>query len=457
MAVQRATPDDMRDVFSCAISDMYRAEVPQYGALVHLGADVNVEPLRADPEMRGKLTKSGEIDRLSLERHGAVRLRTSQELFDIRRVLAVMGMHPVDYYDLSVAGVPVQSTAFRPIQQEALRRNPFWVFTSLLRLELIEDPALHAEVATVLAARQIFKPRVLELAGLFEPDGALTQAQAEEFVREALETFRWHSDATVELITYEKLHGAHRLLAHIVSFKGPHINHLTPRTLDIDAVQLGMPRRWISSKAVIEGPQRRKCPFLLRQTSFNALEEHIVFRLDGCEVAAGTHTARFGEVEQRSIAATAQGRWLYDELLAPVPREVQIGAVDWNPSTYESELSARFRSFPDDWAELHSREPAFFHYSVTPAGRASGCRGQPWTVDELIANAFLRFDPIVYEDFLPVSAAGIFQSNLGTDDQKNYAAQCSRAQFEAALEDRICAGGHGLTGAKLMHAPLQAD
>ena len=30
----------------------------------------------------------------------------------------------------------------------------------------------------------------------------------------------------------------------------------------------------------------------------------------------------------------------------------------------------------------------------------------------LIADGFLRADPIVYEDFLPVSAAGIFQSNL---------------------------------------------
>ncbi|PVM01489.1 hypothetical protein C4794_26615, partial [Salmonella enterica subsp. enterica serovar Anatum] len=41
--------------------------------------------------------------------------------------------------DLSQAGVPVHSTAFRPIDEASLSRNPFRMFTSLLRLELIEN------------------------------------------------------------------------------------------------------------------------------------------------------------------------------------------------------------------------------------------------------------------------------------------------------------------------------
>lgn len=434
MATRHAHPDYIRDLFSRAISDMYRAEVSQYGALLELVADVNAETLRADPHLRARLEQGGEIDRLCVERHGAIRLGTAQELLDIRRVFAVMGMHPVGYYDLSVAGVPVHSTAFRPITEEALRRNPFRVFTSLLRLDLIEDPTLRAEAATILAARRIFTPRVLELVGVFEAEGRLTEPKAAEFVREALETFRWHGDATVDLAAYEKLHRAHRLVADIVSFKGPHINHLTPRTLDIDAVQAGMPRRRIAPKAVIEGPPRRNCPILLRQTSFKALEEPIVFRRVADEVAAGTHAARFGEVEQRGVALTAKGRRLHDDLLASVRRDVLIGAAGANASTYEAELSERFRSFPDDWAELRSRGLAFFRYSATAAGLAASRRGALLaTSDELIADGFLRFDPIVYEDFLPVSAAGIFQSNLGTDEQKNYTAQSNRAQFEAAL------------------------
>jgi uncharacterized glyoxalase superfamily metalloenzyme YdcJ len=48
----------------------------------------------------------------------------------MRRLFAVMGMAPVGYYDLSVAGVPVHSTTFRPVTDAALAYNPFRVFTS---------------------------------------------------------------------------------------------------------------------------------------------------------------------------------------------------------------------------------------------------------------------------------------------------------------------------------------
>ena len=213
---------------------------------------------------------------------------------------------------------PFHATAFRPIDDAALRHNPFRVFTSLLRLDLIEDNALRTEAERILGERRIFTPRALELAGLVETEGHLTVAQAEEFVREALETFRWHSEATVSLEVYKRLHDAHRLIADVVSFKGPHINHLTPRTLDIDAVQTAMPRHGIAAKAIIEGPPPRDCPILLRQTSFKALEEAILFKQANATKVAGTHTARFGEIEQRGVALTPKGRELYDRLLVSV-------------------------------------------------------------------------------------------------------------------------------------------
>ena len=84
-----------------------------------------------------------------------------------------MGMYPVAYYDLSVAGVPVHSTAFRPIDGTALAANPFRVFTSLLRLELIEDPALREQAAQILARRRIFTDAALALVEQAERDGCL--------------------------------------------------------------------------------------------------------------------------------------------------------------------------------------------------------------------------------------------------------------------------------------------
>lgn len=67
---------------------------------------------------------------------------TPEELYNIRRLFAVMGMHPVGYYDLSAAGVPVHSTAFRSLDDYSLNQSPFRVFTSLLRLELLNDKEL---------------------------------------------------------------------------------------------------------------------------------------------------------------------------------------------------------------------------------------------------------------------------------------------------------------------------
>ncbi|WP_051334201.1 VOC family protein [Mesorhizobium sp. WSM3224] len=438
MPSQKVHSDEIRSLFSIAMSNMYRAEVPQYGALVDLVTEINAATLAKDPELEQILRRNGELDRLSVERHGAVRLGTPEELFNIRRVFAVLGMHPVGYYDLSVAGVPVHSTAFRPVENEALRRNPFRVFTSLLRLELIEDEALRKEAARILSERQIFSPRTLELVEVFEAEGDLDQDQAEEFVREVLETFRWHSDATVTLATHLKLHYAHRLIADVVSFRGPHINHLTPRTLDIDAVQVGMPTWGITPKAVIEGPPRRNCPILLRQTSFKALEERIEFKAEDGGSVEGTHTARFGEIEQRGVALTPRGRALYDELLASVRRDVQVGATGSRAGDYESELAERFKAFPDSWSDLRDQRLAYFRYSPTPEGLATITRETILpALDELVARGYLRFDPIIYEDFLPVSAAGIFQSNLGTDEQQNYAESSNRQAFEEGLGAKI--------------------
>ncbi|MEE7548109.1 VOC family protein, partial [Xanthomonas sp. Kuri4-1] len=319
--------DHIRSLFAQAMSDMYRAEVPLYGTLMDLVAQVNAETLAADPVLDTRLRRNGERARLDQERHGAIRVGTAHELATLRRLFAVMGMQPVGYYDLSVAGVPVHSTAFRPVGASALAANPFRVFTSLLRLELIEDPELREQAEQILADRYIFTPGVLALIEEHQREGGLDEAQAQRFVAEALETFRWHADATVPLATYRALSQAHRLIADVVSFHGPHINHLTPRTLDIDAAQAQMLQRGIDAKAVIEGPPRRRCPILLRQTSFKALEEPVRFPAGHEGEAHGTHTARFGEIEQRGLALTPKGRALYDALLAHARDSGQAGST----------------------------------------------------------------------------------------------------------------------------------
>lgn len=372
------TPSELRQKFSDALSNMYRQEIPAYGTLLDIVAEVNqgVDPSQAV-----------DAARLGQERHGAIRVGTPRDLTILADAFAFLGMEPVGYYDLSVAGLPIHSTAFRPISTQGLAKSPFRMFTSLLRPELIDDASLRAEAETILNARDIFAPELIEHLKKAKSSGQVETKDAASFVSAFLETFKWHDKANVPLATYEKLKNHHPLIADIVSFKGPHINHLTPRTLDIDIAQSVMRERGLQAKDNIEGPPKRKCPILLRQTAFKALSEDISFSIKG-EWETGTHTARFGEIEQRGAALTPKGRALYDNCLA---------AKD-------------FSGFPDDWDNLKQQNLAYFRQTET------------------------GFEPLTYEDFLPVSAAGIFRSNLGEDGEaKALSASSNQNEFEQAL------------------------
>lgn len=424
------SPDLIRQRFSKAMSDMYREEVPLYGALMELVEQTNRHVLDSDPQIARQLESTGEIQRLDLERHGAIRVGTAAELATLARLFAVMGMQPVGYYDLTPAGVPVHSTAFRAVHEAALQVSPFRVFTSLLRLELIEDLELRTFAQSVLDKRKIFTPAALELIEQAEAQGGLEEQQAWEFVEQALETFRWHHSATVTAAQYQQLSAQHRLIADVVAFKGPHINHLTPRTLDIDIVQAQMPAHGITPKAVIEGPPRRQCPILLRQTSFKALDEPIAFTDQ--DETRGSHSARFGEIEQRGAALTPKGRALYDRLLNAARDELKDFPNEANAARYNELMAQHFGEFPDTIEGMRQQELAYFRYFVTEKGLAAdGLGGR--LLDDLLSGGYVRVEPLVYEDFLPVSAAGIFQSNLGDAAQTHYGVHSNQQAFEKAL------------------------
>jgi uncharacterized glyoxalase superfamily metalloenzyme YdcJ len=424
--------DTIRAMFSRAMSAMYKSEVPQYRALAELVARLNRDALNADREIEGK--RRGELEQLGMERHGAIRLGTPEELSTIRRLFMVMGMVPVGYYDLSVSGIPVHSTAFRPTSEEALRRNPFRVFTSLLRLDLIEDEEARRAAAAALARRNIFTPRCMELIEQFEANGEFDETRAREFVATAVETFRWRGAATVPAKVYRKLHSAHPLVADVACFDGPHINHLTLAALDIDAAQQALAASEMNPKAIIEGPPRRRCPILLRQTSFKALPEPVVFPNATGAPEVGVHTARFGEIEQRGVALTAKGRALYDRLLAAAHARVPIAGDASNAVAHMEELRRCFEAFPDDAETLCVERLAFFRYSPTAGGAKRTAEGQgPFSVEGLLWAGLLRIEPIVYEDFLPVSAAGIFRSNLDATGPGKFTERSNRRAFEEAL------------------------
>ena len=419
-------PDVLRTQFSRALSAMYKKEVPLYGDLIRIVNDV-------DDGVLQNQGRPGLEPRHRLERHGAIRLGTKLELRTIGRLFSILGMYPVGYYDLSVVGFPLHATAFRPITTRALAKNPFRVFTTLLRPDHLSAEVGKVAMAAVLK-RNIFTDRLLQLIAQVEETGSLNNDEQNDLVTEALKTFQWHSTATVSRGVYDRLLSEHPMVADIVSFPSAHINHLTPRTLDIDLVQQSMIDHGMPAKERIEGPPRRKCEILLRQTSFKALEEQVKFYDGDGKLVEGSHIARFGEVEQRGAAVTREGRDLYDQLLS----QARANESKRSDLTVEGVLEEAFRGYPDDWDELRRKGLTFNCYKLSNKGKseAKKPKQQPSAaLSQLIEAGLVEFAPMTYEDFLPVSAAGIFTSNLrkGSSEGLMRIGKGNRTGFEQIL------------------------
>ncbi len=456
----------LRREFSAQLSALYAGEVPLYGQLIEAVRAVNREVVRARPELGWT---EQDVDHLSEERHGAIRLGRPDELTLMARFFAVLGMHPVTFYDLSAAGAkaqPVISTAFRPVDLEGIEISPFRVFCSLLRPDdprFFDDAALRQRMHAALGQREIFTRELRELITAAEAQGGLDRDQADRFLACGLELFRWrgqaHDRALYDVLMVRKLN----IAADICCFPNPHLNHLTPNTLDIDALQQRM-RDMLARdladlraemKDHIEGPPRRQADILLRQTAYKALTEHVTF--DGGQ--SGAHTARFGEIEQRGLALTREGRRRYDAALA----EVEAIRAQGQPPTAE-QLAAAYAGLPDDHDALRREGLGYFVYEVTAKGREAGPQAAtvalhaaadagaptdlPRLLDGLVAAGLVTARPVRYEDFLPVSAAGIFASNLRQAGARHEGeSEHSQGELEDILERPIL-DSHALHGAQ---------
>ncbi|KQY58823.1 hypothetical protein ASD11_04095 [Aeromicrobium sp. Root495] len=361
-------PTELRARFARALSELYGREVPAYRTLVEVCEEINAEVLA---ERGADAERLGSIGRVTAERHGAIRVGTPDELAQVARVFGACGMEPVGFYDLREATppVPVISTAFRPVDRAELAENPFRVFTSLLVVDdrRFFDAETEAELREFLGARTLFPDELLDLADAMASEHELHLDDAERFLELATAAFAL-SPEPVDRAWYERLEAISSVAADIGGVASTHINHLTPRVLDIDELYRRMSERGIEMIDRIQGPARRPdgAPdVLLRQTSFRALAEPRAFREADGSVVEGHLRVRFGEVEARGVALTPKGRALYD--------------------------GQGTEAFPLTDEELHAADLAYY-------------REQDG-----------RLSPIVYEDFLPRSAAGIFASNLTSE------------------------------------------
>jgi len=393
---------ELRAAFARSLSDMYGSEVPAYTTLLEVSHEVNADVMAADADAAQRL---GSIDRVTAERHGAIRLGTPAEMQQVARVFGAIGMHPVGFYDLreaATSAVPVVSTAFRPIDADELARNPFRVFTSVITSSdrRFFSADLQQRLQSFLGRREIFPPELLDLADRAEAARGLPSEDAQRFLELATAVFEL-SPEPVDRAWYDELERVSAVAADIGGVGSTHINHLTPRVLDIDALYERMQARGVTMIDDIQGPPRWEGPdVLLRQTSFRALAEPRIFRMPDGSITQDALRVRFGEVEARGIALTRAGREIYDNAIVEAKR---LGAERGITSAEGRQQVLRElwrRDFPSTEDGLAERGLGYFTYDVDGAGNPTRT-------------------PIVYEDFLPASAAGIFQSNLTSDGSKD--------------------------------------
>ncbi|MEE3750805.1 2-oxoadipate dioxygenase/decarboxylase [Mycobacterium intracellulare] len=385
----------LRALFAAGLSAMYAAEVPAYGTLVAVSERVNADVAARHPDAE----RFGSLRRVTAERHGAIRVGSPAELAAVADLFAAFGMLPVGYYDLRCAAspVPVVSTAFRPVDANELSLNPFRVFTSMLATHDARffDRDLRRRVEAFLARRQLFDPALLARAREVTAEDGCTADRAREFVAAAVAAFALSAEP-IDKSWYDELSRVSAVAADIAGAGSTHLNHLTPRVLDIDDLYRRMTGRGIAMIDAIQGPPRTDGPaVLLRQTSFRALAEPRRFRGEDGRITEGTLRVRFGEVEARGVALTPKGRARYDAAMS---------AAD--PAAV--------------WAD---------HFPPTDERMAAEGLGYYRGGDPSA--------PIVYEDFLPASAAGIFRSNLDCD------AETADAPDESGYDAQWLAGAIG--------------
>lgn len=194
-------------------------------------------------------------------------------------------------------------------------------------------------------------------------------------------------------------------------------------------------------KDYTEGPSQ-DTPVLLRQDAYKALTEPVKFENTDGSVVNTVHTARFGEIEQRFYATTPPGRALYDQCLAEADaaKEKDPGLIKRDFAAYEAMYAKPFARFPKHLPELIGQGLVYARYAPTRAGLSRAGSITTAEIHELVDQGLARVEGLRYEDFLPVSAAGIFASNLnqyGTKSTADKRPKYTQKMLEEVLGKKI--------------------
>lgn len=91
----------LRAEFARQLSEMYGTEVPAYTTLVEVSEAVNSDFLAREG---GDAERLGSIDRVTAERHGAIRVGSPEEMSQVATVFAAFGMYR---WGSTICGMPL--------------------------------------------------------------------------------------------------------------------------------------------------------------------------------------------------------------------------------------------------------------------------------------------------------------------------------------------------------------
>ncbi|SEC02400.1 2-oxoadipate dioxygenase/decarboxylase family protein [Rhodococcus koreensis] len=307
---------ELRARFARALGAAYGRTVPAYDTLVEVADEVNADFAARNP---AGAERRGGLARITVERHGAIRLGGPTELRQAAILFSGFGMHPVGCYDRRDAPepAPVVSTGFRPVDPIELARNPFGMFTSMLTTadRRFFDGDLQHRLENVLAARSVFPTELLHLAALATEEGGLTAPTAERFVALAVTAFA-PSDTAADRSWLSALERVAPVAAGLGGRTGVRVVHLAPRVFDIDDLCRRSARHGLRR---IDGtgprPARGGPDVLVRRVSFGA---------------AGTPGGVL-VAESRGMALTPEGQELYaahgDDEIPQTEAELEAGGL----------------------------------------------------------------------------------------------------------------------------------
>ena len=303
------------------------------------------------------------------------------------------GMSPVRFYELRDAA-PAPSRSSRPPSGPStvpsLAANPFRVFTSMLVPEdrRFFDSDLEERLRNFLDARVLF-PR----ASSPRPTSPSSTVSCRRRMRTG--TWTWPPRASRSPRTRStgrgtRLERISGVAADIGGVTTTHINHLTPRVLDIDDLYESMEARGIEMIDEIQGPPRWEGPDVrccVRRRSVRSRSRAPSGNPTGPS-PGGALRVRFGEVEARGIALTPAGGTASTSLVAAVDRRLaadpDLSRADVAPEVWSEAMPSTERDLCLSRARLlhvpgRARRRCRTSDAGTGGGLAAGggCRTRP--------------------------------------------------------------------------------